>query len=517
MRIPPSLILAILGLGAWFPGVARAQGADDVNVRKAVVKITATLRPPDVFRPWAKTSPRDATGSGVVIDGKRILTSAHMVTHAAQIFIQPDNSSEKLPATIEAIAPGIDLALLKMQDQSFFDNHPPLNAGDKLPGLQQTVFAYGFPEGGSELSITRGIVSRIEYADYNMLTYGLRIQVDAAINPGNSGGPAVIDGQMIGLVFRKLSEADNIGYIIPMEEITLFLKDVKDGHYDGKPVFIDETQALDNEALREKLRIDKNTTGIVVRRIAPRTAPYPLLKGDVITRIGDHSVDNLGMVQMDRNRLVRFQYLIQRLAKDNKAPMTVVRDGRVIKFEVPVGPEHDRWLIPYLGGDYPSYFIYGPLVFTDLTDDYVRALTQGLGDRVSIIMSSLYAGNPMFLRYGDRPAFPGERLVLIGHPMFNHKISQGYHASYTAAIAEINGVRIRNLKHMVEVLRDGTDPFVEFTFHGKNSDAIVFKRKAVQDATEEILNDNGIRQQCSPDIAPLWQQAKKTNQGAAKE
>ena len=70
-----------------------------------------------------------------------------------------------------------------MEDQSFFDAHPPLLTNAKLPGLQQTVFAYGYPQGGEELSITRGIVSRIEYADYNMLTDGLRIQVDAAINP----------------------------------------------------------------------------------------------------------------------------------------------------------------------------------------------------------------------------------------------------------------------------------------------------------------------------------------------
>ena len=221
------------------------------------------------------------------------------------------------------------------------------------PSFKQTVFAYGYPEGGTELSITRGIISRIEYADYNLLTEGLRIQVDAAINPGNSGGPAVIDGQMIGLVFSKLFQADNIGYIIPIEEIELFLKDVKDGRYDGKPVFIDEIQTLENEALREKLKLDKKTTGIVVRNITATRAEYPLQLGDVITRIGDHAIDNVGMVRMDRDRLFKFQYLIQRLARDNKVPMTIVRDGREIKVDVPVGPEHNRWLIPYLGSQLP--------------------------------------------------------------------------------------------------------------------------------------------------------------------
>ena len=225
------------------------------------------------------------------------------------------------------------------------------------PGFSRRFSLTATPEGGEELSITRGIVSRIEYADYNMLTDGLRIQVDAAINPGNSGGPAVIDGQMIGLVFSKLSQADNIGYIIPMEEIELFLKDVSDGRYDGKPVFIDEVQTLENETLREKLKLEKKTTGVAIRSVTARKEPFPLLRGDVITRIGEHSVDNSGMVRLDRDRLFRFQYLIQRLVQDNKVPITVVRDGREIKCDVPVGPEQNRWLIPYLGSEYPSYFI----------------------------------------------------------------------------------------------------------------------------------------------------------------
>ena len=106
--------------------------------------------------------------------------------------------------------------MLKLDDPTFFEAHPPLPTRPQLPKIQQTVFAYGYPEGGMDLSITRGIVSRVEYAEYYLQTEGLRIQVDAAVNPGNSGGPAVVDGQMIGLVFSKLEQADNIGYIIPM-------------------------------------------------------------------------------------------------------------------------------------------------------------------------------------------------------------------------------------------------------------------------------------------------------------
>ena len=125
--------------------------------------------------------------------------------------------------------------MLKLDDPSFFKKHPPLARANVLPHIKDPVLVYGFPIGGNTLSITKGIVSRIEFASYNYPTSGLRIQIDAAINPGNSGGPAVADGKMIGLAFSRLRGAQNIGYIIPDEEIELFLKGIAGGHYAGKP------------------------------------------------------------------------------------------------------------------------------------------------------------------------------------------------------------------------------------------------------------------------------------------
>ena len=250
-------------------------GGDESKTNASVVRVFATLHSPDPYRPWTKHGPQEATGSGVVISGKRILTNAHVVSRASQIFVQFDKSSDKLASSVVAVAPGIDLAILKLDDESALDGHPAAPVSSKLPNLQQAVFAYGYPKGGSELSITRGIVSRIEFEDYYLGVEGLRIQVDAAINPGNSGGPVVADGQLIGIAFSRLENSDNIGYIIPMEEIGLFLKDIEDGHYDGKPILPVDVQNLENQTLRSRLNLDKKTTGVLVRKIHRPDEPYP--------------------------------------------------------------------------------------------------------------------------------------------------------------------------------------------------------------------------------------------------
>ena len=266
-------------------GAARgARAADDVpgsapipgNLGNAVVKVFATLRMPDPYRPWAKQAPQDITASGVVIEGHRILTNAHAVLYASQVQIQGTGAGDKISATVEAVAPGIDLAVLKLDDDGFFASHAPLARASTLPQIKDAVLAYGFPTGGTSLSITKGIVSRIEFVPYNYPTSGLRIQIDAAINAGNSGGPAIAGEKMIGLAFSRLGDAQNIGYIIPNEEIELFLKDIADGHYDGKPALFDELQTLENPALRNYLKLDKSVSGIVVHQPYDESAAYPL-------------------------------------------------------------------------------------------------------------------------------------------------------------------------------------------------------------------------------------------------
>src|SRR5207248_8881833 len=119
--------------------------------------------------------PRGATGTGVIVEGKRILTNAHVVLYASQVQVQANQSGDKISATVEAIAQGIDLAVLKLDDDTFFDARPPLARMSKLPAAKDSVMVYGFPTGGTNLSITKGIVSRIDFALYNYPTSGLRI------------------------------------------------------------------------------------------------------------------------------------------------------------------------------------------------------------------------------------------------------------------------------------------------------------------------------------------------------
>jgi S1-C subfamily serine protease len=470
-------------------------------VANSVVKIFSTVRYPDVFKPWTKSAPSSITGSGVVIEGKRILSNAHVVQYASQVQIQANQAGDKVSATVEAIAPGIDLAVLKLDDESFFDTHPALPRAKMLPEIKDTAMVYGYPEGGTSLSITKGIVSRIEFASYNFPVSGLRIQIDAAINPGNSGGPAVVGDKMIGLAFSRLVEADNIGYIIPSEEIDLFLQDIADGKYDGKPALFDEFQTLENPTLRKYLKLDKSVEGLIVHK--PDTSEGAVLKEwDVITKIGDTPVDDQGMVKLGPNLRVHCRYLVQKMTKDGKLPVTIVRNSKEMSLQVPIHMDRPM-VMPSLGNDYPSYFIYGPICFSKATEEFTRNfLTGSRAGRFAGWLSAM--GSPLISRTSDKPAFPGEELVMVPSPFFPHKVSTGYGDPFYQVVKEINGIRVKNLAHLVEILRDSKDEFIRIEFYNRYGETLIFPRAEMLAATDEILTDNGIRSQGSPDALAVW-------------
>jgi S1-C subfamily serine protease len=467
------------------------------GIEPSVVKVIVTKRSPDFFRPWTKAAPEQAAGSGVVIEGKRILTNAHVVLHASQVFVQMRKGGDQLNAKVVGIGPGIDLAVLELADAEKLQNVPAVPLADELPELKSRVTVYGYPTGGDNLSITDGIVSRIEFAGYNFSAGGVRVQVDAALNAGNSGGPAVDDGRIVGLVFSKIAEAENIGYLIPPEEIRAFLDDVEDGKYEGNCLMFDQFQSAENQALRKFLELPENATGIVVTRPYRDDDEYPLQEWDVVTHVGTHAIDNQGYCDVRDGLRMRFMYYVARLAKEGKIELTILWEGEKRVVSVPVSPQRDL-LVPILADGYPEYFIYGPLVFTAATQEYVRSLGgNGLG-------ALLVLESPLLARLYRPPSERGEQLVVIATRMFPHPIIKGYDNRPLGVVEKFNGASVKNLRALAEMLRDCDDEFVRFEMSDR-SESIVFHRAELEAATEEILSNEGIRYQASAALRSIWE------------
>jgi S1-C subfamily serine protease len=483
----------LLALPAW------ADARDQIS--DSVVKIYATRREPDYIRPWSKQTPKETVGSGVIIEGKRILTNSHVVSYASQVFVQANQSTERVPAKVKVLAPDIDMAIVEVEQASFFDQRPPLPLADGLPAMKQTVSVYGYPVGGEQLSITQGVVSRIEYAQIYYFVSGLRVQIDAALNPGNSGGPAVSDGKMVGLVYSKFTAGENIGYLLAADEVRMFLKSIQDGAYHGKPQLWDYTSTTENEALRAKLGMTQQS-GVLVCEPFAATPDYPLRRCDVITHIGGQPLDSQGNVKVGDDLRLSFEYLVAKVAREGRVKLTIFRDRQTSEVEVPLRTD-GNFLMPPLLGKYPRYFIYGPMVLMPASEDFALRLASIAAGTMQMAMSK----NPLLPRLMAHPAFAGEEVVHLGAALLPHRTSKGYTPPPFAVVERVNGTPPRNLVHAVELLRDAQGEFLTIDLAGGTA-PLVFRRDEMPKATEEILSDEGIRKQYSDDLENVWHRAK---------
>jgi hypothetical protein len=206
------------------------------------------------------------------------------------------------------------------------------------------------------------------------------------------------------------------------------------------------------------------------------------------------------MVNIGNNLRVKLQYLIQKIAANGKVPLSIVREGNALEVELPVSSNLPR-LITDLQGAYPAYFIYGPLVFSVATTQYIFNLNSA---GTSMLAYYAFLGSPLVARMGDKPAFSDEELVIVSSPFFPHALSKGYGNPTARVIKTVNGIAIRNLNHLVQVLRDSHDEFDVFTYWGRGWESMVFPRKKMRDATDELLTDNGIRSQGTQQVMAVW-------------
>src|ERR1700694_1191604 len=96
------LLILTLCVIAGAPLRAISAGPED-----SVVRVTASVRYPNPLRPWTKSNAVEVQGTGVVIEGKKILTNAHLVLYATEVYVQARNG-DKIEAKVEAVGPDMD-------------------------------------------------------------------------------------------------------------------------------------------------------------------------------------------------------------------------------------------------------------------------------------------------------------------------------------------------------------------------------------------------------------------------
>src|SRR5688572_25713171 len=287
---------------------AATVGAQPNEFRKSLCRVNNTAQEFNYRVPWLPGGMGGGSGTGWVVSKDRLMTNAHVVSNARLLTVEKENDPKKYVATVEHVAHDCDLAILKVEDPGFWKDTKVLSVGG-VPEIESSVSVYGYPIGGDRLSVTQGVVSRIDFRPYahSVMDSHLTIQIDAAINPGNSGGPVLQEGKVVGVAFQGFSGdvAQNVGYMILTPVVQHFLKDVEDGRYDRYMDLSVGTFNTQNPSMRKALGLPDDDRGVVVTSVASAGVSAGVLqKGDVILAIDGRDVSSDGSVDLDGERVL---------------------------------------------------------------------------------------------------------------------------------------------------------------------------------------------------------------------
>jgi len=390
--------------------------------------------------------------------------------------VQRQGDPTKYPAKVIAAGHECDLALLEVEDPNFMKDVTPLAIGN-MPSLRDKVAAYGYPIGGDKLSITEGVVSRIEMGQYSHCWKTLpHIQIDAAINPGNSGGPVILEGKISGIAFQGMDQAENVGYMIPPPVIKHFLKDVEDSKYNGFPSLGLKVQELENPDHRASLGMKESQSGVVVSSVSYNTSSWGHIEvGDVILQVEGQTLANDGTVPFQDGERIFFSYFLVHKFIGDEASIKILRGGKEMEVTLPL--KMSRPLVSACEFDVmPTYFIYGGMVFSPLSLNYL----QSWG-------SNWWYVTPVHFRnhLQNATAEPDHQQVVVLQFVLADKANVGYHNIDNAVVKSVNGEKIVDMKDLVAKIEKAEGEFVEIETEG--GDRLVFSRATAKDVTERVL------------------------------
>lgn len=455
------------------------------SMLRSVVKVITTSDAPDYEQPWQTEGPDGSVGSGAIVmtpRGPRVLTNAHVVENQVFVEVRRYGKSRKFEAAVEGVGHVCDLALLKIDDPDFAEGAPAFPIGD-LPSLGDRVSALGFPIGGDRLSVTEGIVSRIEMYPYAHSQRNLlAVQIDAAINSGNSGGPVVKDGELVGIAFEAMDEAENVGYMIGAPVVQHFLRDIERGVQDGFPDLGVVTQELESKSHRRSLGLSPNSnSGVLVTGVVHGGSASGILEnGDVLLMIDRKNVAADGSIRFRKGERIDLAYQLALRYVGETMPVKIYRDGNVLKFDIPMKPP--RFLVAEDSYDVkPTYYVYGGLLLVPLSRDLLMTWGSEWWHEAPPEIVSTYENE---IRSAKRSE------VVVLQKVLADRVNQGYHDFEALIIERVQGRKIRNLKELIRIVESSTDEFIHFRSH--DGDLIVLERDPVEKRNRSILRRYGV-------------------------
>lgn len=483
------IYLTVLGLtGILLSPWPAAASSPAPAAEPSLVRLHVTYQETDYSSPWKQRREDSRSGYGCVVSPGRILTTADIVKDATMIKVEKRRDKRYYQGRIEVIDYDVDLALLSVDDDSFFADLHPIELEERVE-VGQPVQVLIFEEPDRIRSLP-GTIVKVSVEHYYLgverfLTFG------AAVNFEDRGGgwsEAVIsEGKLAGLMMTYDGQRQ-YAVIIPAAIISRFLAAAGSEGYSG---FAHEgfsgTDTL-APALREFLRIPDGAGGVYVTDVYPRGSAAGVLRpGDVLLEIDGRPLDAEGYYEDPLWGPLEYRDLITRFYRPgDRVELKLIREEEELQVEM----ELRRWLLsdylvpPYSCGFSTRYLIFGGAIIQELTLDYLKEWGGQWRQR---------ANKKLFYQYYHnlRRPLPGRKRIVLLNRVLPHEINLGYQGLEDLVLAEVNGRPISQIGDVAEALGFPEGGFHRFVFEEFGRE-IVFPAEGLEEADRQISLQYGI-------------------------
>jgi hypothetical protein len=345
-------------------------------LRASVVSVRITGQEWNWRTPWAKQAPWNRVVTGLVVPGPRVLVASSAIGNHLLIEVQKQGRDERWPAQVRLADSEGPLALLDVDDPSFWAGLLPLPLAETVP-VSGEVKVYRWLRSGQFDAATAN-VRQVRAARHGLSRVTLpSLEMTSAMEGGDSE-VVVGDGKALGLV---TSRAGDTLTAMASPILRQFLQDAGEPTYPGFARAGLAWQEMTNPALREYLGLRPGEGGVRLTRVVPHGSGAGVLEpGDVLLRVGGVEIDATGQYEdLLYGRLSCALLFTQGRRPGDSLELGILRNRERLSVKITLRrmlPEQER-VPPYVIGRGPDYAVVGGLVFQELTGPYLTASTDG--------------------------------------------------------------------------------------------------------------------------------------------
>ncbi len=268
--------------------------------------------------------------------------------------------------------------------------------------------------------------------------------------------------------------------MVPVPVIMHFFEDIEDGVYDGFPAPGFSLQKIENESITEKYGIDSPQTGVLVTGVTYESPSYNVIfPEDIIFAVDGYEVAGDGTIELRAGTRTSLSYLFQKCQIGEPIPLTIIREGEEITVELILDQTiHDQVLVAEEVYDVrPEYFIYGGLVFTPLSLNFLKIWGSEWYNQSYDYFTQYYF-------YNNQKTEEKESIVVLSI-VLSSSVNSGYEDFSLEIVDKVNGIPIRSFREFVDLVDNATGEFIEFRTNLGH--VIILNRDEVAASSSEIM------------------------------